>query len=109
MLINERGKVIQILDKKDRENSNVGVFKKNGHEEQLFDLVYVDEMPAEPKKGELNKDFGLKVEMPFFVVSGLKTERYLDFLARNLVIKRPNGRPSQLWWFDQKTKTIKSW
>jgi hypothetical protein len=53
MLVNEKGKVMQIMGKnrQDIENANIGIFVKNGHEEQLFDLVYADEMPAELKKG----------------------------------------------------------
>jgi hypothetical protein len=72
-------------------------------------LIYADEYPEEPKKGELSKEWGFYIERPFHVVSGLDTGRYLDFLGRNLVIKRPNGRNSQLFYFDWKTRTIKSW
>jgi len=56
--------------------------------------VYADEMPAEPKKGELNKDFNFKVDTTFHVVSKLASGRYLDILGRNLVIKTANGRSS---------------
>jgi hypothetical protein len=109
-IVNERGKVFDVQGNHDRENANMQVHKDLGAKRlnQLFDVVYVDEMPPEPKKGELNKDFGLHVERPFFVVSGLKEERYLDHLGRNMVIKTPNGRSTQLWWFDQRTKTIRS-
>jgi hypothetical protein len=34
-------------------------------------VVYVDEWKGEPGKGELNEDFGLFVERPFYVVSAL--------------------------------------
>jgi hypothetical protein len=37
---------------------------------QEWDVVYADEYPEEPKKGELNEDFGLYVERPFYIVSG---------------------------------------
>jgi hypothetical protein len=66
-------------------------------------------MKAEPKKGQLNTDFGFYVERPFHVISQMKDKRYLDMINRNLVIKTPNGFKTQLWWFDQRTKTIKSW
>jgi len=72
-------------------------------------LYYADELPEEPKKGELNKDFGMFVERPFFVKSDLGRGRYLDILGRNMVIKTPNGFNTQQWWFDQKSKTIKNW
>jgi hypothetical protein len=66
-------------------------------------------MPPVPKKGELNKSWGLYVERPFFIVSTMDSGRYVDLIGNNMVLKRPNGFPSQQWWFDQKTKTIKSW
>jgi len=65
-------------------------------------------MPDIPKKGELNKEFGLYVERPFHVVSALASHRYLDLIGNNMVIKTPNGFPSQVWYFDQASKTIKS-
>jgi len=55
-------------------------------------LIYVDEMPVPPKKGELNTDFNMFVQRPFYVKSGLARGRYLDILGRNMVIKTPNGR-----------------
>ena len=65
-------------------------------------------MKPEPKKGELNSEFGMYVERPFHIVSQLGTRRYLDILGRNLVIKVPNGRKTQVWYFDQRSKTIKT-
>lgn len=70
--------------------------------------MYVDAMKPDPKKGELNRDFGLYVERPFFIVSQLGKHRYLDMIGHKLVIKIPNNRKTQQFWFDQKTKTIKS-
>lgn len=51
MLINTKGKVMTIMGKnrQEYENSNIGVFKKNGNEEQLFDIVYADEWKGELK------------------------------------------------------------
>jgi hypothetical protein len=59
----------------------------------MWDVIYVDEWKGEPGKGELNEDFGLYVERPFYVVSALASGRYLDLINnRNMVIKVPNGR-----------------
>jgi hypothetical protein len=66
-------------------------------------------MPPVPKKGELNKDWGFKVGVPFHIISNLPKKRYLDLISNSPVIKTRNGFPSQGWWFDQKTRTIKSW
>jgi len=85
------------------------VHKKDGKINQQWDIVYADEMPAEPKKGELNKKFGLFVERDFYIVSQLASHRYLDLINnRNMVIKVPNGRNTQKWYFDQKSLTIKT-
>ena len=65
-------------------------------------------MPAELKKGEMNELFGLKVDEPFHIISQMSSERYVDLVGRNMVIKTRNGLPSQEWFFDGKTKTIKS-
>jgi hypothetical protein len=64
-LVNDRGKVLAILNKQDSNGSNMGVQNKNGEEHQQWELIYADELPAEPKKGEMNKDFGFRVDIPF--------------------------------------------
>jgi uncharacterized protein YneR len=93
----------------DAESRQMIVWNKHGKINQQFDIVYVDEYPEEPTKGELNEDFGLYVERDFYVVSQLTAHRYLDLINnRNFVIKTPNGRKSQIWYFDQKSLTIKT-
>jgi hypothetical protein len=69
--VNEKGKVVEIAGGVDRENANIQVFKDLGASKinQLWDLIYVDEMPKEPVKGELSPKFGLIVETPFYIQS----------------------------------------
>jgi hypothetical protein len=62
--------------------------------------------PKQPGKGELNKEYGFYVERPFYVISQCGEKRYLDVIGRNVVVKTPNEFDSQVWYFDQKTKTI---
>jgi hypothetical protein len=108
-LVNERGKVMDVSGGKDNENQNIIIYNKHGKLNQQWDLIYADEYPDEPVKGELNKDFGLIVEKDFHVVTMLPSHRYLDLLDnRNFAIKTPNGRKQQLWYFDQKSLTIKT-
>lgn len=95
ILVNEKGKVMDIVGGRDTQHNNIQVYQKNNGLGQQFELVYADEMPKPPKKGELNKSFGLYVERPFHIVSGLDSEKYLDLLGNNVVIKTPNGLPSQ--------------
>lgn len=65
-------------------------------------------MPPALKVGEENKDWGFKINSPFFVISNLKGGRFLDLLGNNMVTKTRNGMPSQQFYFDQKTRSIKS-
>ena len=62
----------------------------------------------DPKKGELNEDFGVYVERDFYIVSRMKTGRYLDLISNKFVIKTRNGRNTQTWYFHQQSLTIKS-
>jgi hypothetical protein len=76
---------------------------RNNKVHQRWRIIYADEYEAEPTKGQLNKKFGLYVERDFYVVSSLPSKRYLDLINnRNFVIKTPNGRRTQVWYFHHK-------
>jgi hypothetical protein len=108
-ITNERGKVIAVSGGIDNENRNIVMEVKNGKVHQRFKVVYVDEYEKEPTKGQLNKKFGLYVERDFYVVSSLPENRYLDLINnRNMVIKTPNGRKTQVWYFHQPSLTIRT-
>jgi hypothetical protein len=99
-IVNEKGKVMDVDGGLDNENRNIIAHNKHGRINQQFDIIYVDEWKGEPVKGELNERFGLYVERDFFVISGLPEGRYLDLINnRNMVIKTPNGRNTQRWYF----------
>jgi membrane carboxypeptidase/penicillin-binding protein PbpC len=101
--------VLEVQEGIDTQGRNIWVNNKNGAIQQLWDVIYVDEWKDDPKKGELNEDFGLYVDRTFHVVSQLSSNRYLDLINnRNMVIKTSNTRKTQEWWFDQNTLTIKS-
>jgi membrane carboxypeptidase/penicillin-binding protein PbpC len=93
---------------RDDENRDIIVWKKHGGLNQQWDLIYADKYPREPKKGELNEDFGLYVDRTFYVVSQMKSGRYLDLIGRAFVIKTRNGRNTQQWYFHQQSLTIRS-
>ena len=100
---------MDVSGNRDAENQNIHMWKKHGGLNQQWDVIYVDEYPDEPKKGELNKDFGLYVDRTFHIVSEMNSHRYLDLINnRNMVIKTKNGRNTQEWWFDQASLTIKT-
>jgi hypothetical protein len=108
-ITNEKGKVISVDGGLDAENRNIVMEDKNSKVHQRWRVVYVEDYEDEPTKGQLNKKFGLYVERDFYVVSSLPSNRYLDLINnRNMVIKTPNGRKTQLWYFHQQTLTIKT-
>jgi len=93
----------------DAENRNVQVANRSGKElRQQWEIVYVDQY-SEPKKGELNEKFGLYVERDFYIVSAMPSGRYIDLINnRNMVVKTQNGRRTQVWYFHQQSKTIRT-
>jgi hypothetical protein len=108
--MNEKEWALSILSNVDAENKHITVNEKaDTRLAQQWDVVYADEWKGEPGKGELNEDFGLYIQRPFYIVSALPSHKYLDLINnRNMVIKTPNGRNTQTWWFDQITYTIKT-
>ena len=58
----------------------------------------------------MNTKFGLYVERDFHIVSAMGKNKYLDLDLSNryLVIKTANGRRQQVWYFDQRSLTIKT-
>jgi hypothetical protein len=108
-LTNERGKVMWVQGDVDAEQRYIYSKTKKNHVSQQWDIIYADQWKREPKKGELNKRFGLYVERDFHVVTRLRSGRYLDLLPnRRFYLKTRNGRNTQKFWFDQRTLTIKS-
>jgi hypothetical protein len=92
----------------DNENRNVIMWNKHNGLNQQWDIIYVDEMKPEPKKGELNTDFNFIVDRPFHIQSMMKSGRYLDRVGNNVVLKTPNGRDTQVWYFHQYSRTIRN-
>jgi hypothetical protein len=108
-VINEKGKVMDVYQGLDNENQNIIVSVKNGKTSQRWKIVYVDEYEGEPTKGQMNTKFGLYVERDFHIVSALSSHKYLDLINnRNMVIKTPNGRKTQVWYFHQQSLTIRT-
>ena len=102
-------KVMDVSGNSDTENRDIIMYKKHGGLNQQWDIVYADEWKGEPGKGELNEEFGLYVERPFYVISAHASGRYLDLINnKDFAIKVRNGRSSQTWWFDQKSLSIRT-
>ena len=84
------------------------MYNKHGGINQQWDIMYADEWKGEPGKGEFNERFGMYVERDFNIVSRLPRSRFLDLVSNKFVIKTPNGFKSQVWYFDQRSLTIRS-
>jgi hypothetical protein len=104
----KNNKVMDVSGARDAENQNILMWGKHGKINQQWDLVYTDEWKTYGK-GELNPEFGMYIERDFHIISQMSSNRYLDLInKRNFVIKTPNGFKSQIWYFDQKSLTIRS-
>jgi hypothetical protein len=103
----DHNKVASVQGAIDTENKYIYMRKREGKKHQEWDLIYQKDWIEEPGKGEMNTDFGFRVDKDFYIVSSLGSGRYIDYVTRNLVIKTQNGRASQKWYFHQQTRTIR--
>jgi hypothetical protein len=92
----------------DTENRDIVMTAFNGKKHQQWDLIYAKDWKGEPGTGEWNREYGFIVNKDFHIISLLGQGRYIDYLSRNLVIKTPNGRTSQKWYFHQPSRTVRS-
>lgn len=75
---------------------------------QKWSLKYMDELPKPPKKGDWCSEYGFHHMRDFHLVSALPAGRYLDYIGTQTVIKVPNGRSTQTWYFDWVTRSVRS-
>jgi hypothetical protein len=76
---------------------------------QKWRVIYIDTLKADPVKGKLNPKYGFKVNTDFYLQTALASGRYVTRMDKNaFAIKIRNGSTSQIFYFDQKTKTIRS-
>jgi hypothetical protein len=87
----------------------VDTAKKTEGKEQKWKILYVDQAIAQPTKG-MNKSFGFFIDRPFYILNKMPGKRALEIVGkkRNVVIMRRSTRKSQLWKFDNTSKTIQS-
>jgi hypothetical protein len=104
----KNNKVFDVSGNRDVENQNLIIFKKDGGLNQQFDIIYIDQLKADLVKGDWNPEFGFYVEKEFSIVTKLGSGRYLDVVGNRVVIKTRSTSKTQLWYFDQTSRTIKS-
>lgn len=107
-MINTKGKVLDVSGGRDAVNTNVIAYNRHKGVNQKWKILYVDEAKPDPKKGEFVGGYGFYNLRDFYIVSALPSRRYLDRIGSNAVIKTPNGRTSQKWYFDWRNRGINS-
>jgi hypothetical protein len=100
-IVNERGLVVGAT------GDNLVVVADTNSKTVQWKIIYVD-TARHYIKGEFHPRFGLYVQRYFYIISSLRSGRYLDIIGRDVVIKTPNGRKTQVWYFDAKSETIRS-
>jgi Fe2+ transport system protein FeoA len=98
---------MQVEANKDREGQNVSVGKKQGTRNQKWTIAYTDQ--EDPMKKKTEEEFGFRFGRPFYIVSQMCSGIAIRVNGRNLVLSRKSNNASMHFFFDQKTRTIKSW
>ena len=107
MVVNVKGKVMQVDANKDREGQNVGVGTKTGTRNQKWAILYTDQ--EDPMKKKTEEEFGFHFGRPFYIVSQMCSGRAIRVNGRNLILSRKTNSSNMHFFFDQKSRTIKSW
>jgi len=88
----------------------VSADKNSNGAHQNWKVVYVEEETYVVRRGEIGGKYGLRAGQPFFLMSKLSTGRVIDSLSGGTVTLEnwSRGKASQQFFFDAKTRTIKS-
>lgn len=97
MIINEKGKVMDVEGGRDAEGQNVIVWGRHNGKNQQWDIIYSD-LP--PPRVEFE-------DRPFFIVNQMAGKRLLTLEGKNFVVRSRNNSPEQLFRFDSSSRTIK--
>ena len=104
--VNEKGQVLAVQSKLDHENRQVVRENRNTEIHQQWDVLYLDAAKPVPTKG-FSKVWGMYINRPFHIVTQMTSGRYMDYVSNRLVIKTPNERATQEFYFDYVTRTIR--
>lgn len=100
---------MDVSGNKDNEGQQVIVHTRHNGANQRWNIVYLKDHGKDATKG-YNKDFGMYINRPFYLVSRQPFRRVMECVgANNAVMKRwVKNRSSQQFFFDEKTKTVRS-
>lgn len=77
---------------------------------QHWNVIYVDDIPRDPTKGQLHPDYGLVVERDFYLVTSMPSRRMASYRqgSSSIHLKDRVNLSSQRWYFDGKKKCIRN-
>jgi hypothetical protein len=107
LLVNVKGKVMQVDNNMDREGQNVGVGSKQSTRNQKWGIIYTEQ--EDPMKKKTEDEFGFHFGRPFYIVSQMCGGRVIQVNGRNLILSRKSNTSSKQFFFDQKSRTLNSW
>ena len=64
--------------------------KADGSLKQKFKLVYADEVPPPPKKGDIDPVWGFRLDIPFYIQTQLPSKHYVDSITNRNTIATLN-------------------
>jgi hypothetical protein len=101
--------VLEVTNDGDGQNVFVQHHPRNSNK-QKFNIKYADNTKVDRKysKGELNKEFGIKVGLPFSIYTRMSCGKAIDIVGNGLVVKRKNGKKTQNWVFNDDARTFSS-
>jgi hypothetical protein len=102
-------KILEVKDSKDVEAGPVVVNSNTGKVNQKWNIIYLDKAGKIESKG-LNEEFGFHINRPFYIRSMMPMRRVMrchgaGWIHLNRWVK---GRQDQIFWFDEKTKTVRN-
>jgi len=108
MIINVKGKVMEVSGKQDVEGQEVVTGSNSKAIHQQWNIIYTDKEVEMKTKGV--SDWGFHIGRPFYIITKMGSGRAIEVTGgRNLVLKwKAWNKVSQQFFFDNKTKTIKS-
>jgi hypothetical protein len=65
----EQNKVMEVSGAADSENRDIYMSNYNGQRHQQWDLIYAKDWVGEPTKGQWNREYGMIVDMDFYIIS----------------------------------------
>jgi hypothetical protein len=103
----EKGEFLAVQSNLDQETRQIVREKENKLIGQEWDILYLDSSKSPPTSGYSNT-WGMYINRPFHIQSAHSSGRFLDSISNRIVIKTRNGKPTQDFYFEYKTRTIKS-